>query len=68
MEFFPRGLVTNNSTMKEDSIGETSSAGLFSEKNRNDQRSIVCNMVHFVALGLPSVVAWLAQPGSSELL
>lgn len=37
------------------------------EKRTNDQGSIVFKMVHIVAIGLPVLVIWLAQPGSSKL-
>lgn len=36
-------------------------------KRTNDQGSIVFKMVHIVAIGLPVLVVWLAQPGSSKL-
>ena len=54
--------------MKEDLIGEESTAGLqTSEKTVKSQRSLVFSMVHIIAVGLPLVVIWLAQPGTSEL-
>lgn len=37
------------------------------EERTNDQGSIVFKMVHIVAIGLPVLVVWLAQPGSSKL-
>lgn len=51
--------------MKEEVIAETEELVL--EKRTNDQRSIVFEMVHIVAIGLPVLVIWLAQPGSSKL-
>ena len=58
------GPVTNV-TMKEDLIAEK--AEFVSEKNKSDQGSVVFKMVHIVAIGLPLLVIWLAQPGSSKL-
>lgn len=54
--------------MKEELFYEGSSAGPISEKHRNGaaERSIVFNMVHIVAVGLPLLVIWLAQPGTSK--
>ena len=53
--------------MKEDLIEETSgSAGHLSEQNKNAQGSTVFNMVHIIAIGLPLLVIWLAQPGTSK--
>ena len=55
-------------TMKEDLIGEGSTAELqTSAKTVKSQRSVVFSMVHIIAVGLPLVVIWLAQPGTSKL-
>lgn len=51
--------------MKEELIAETEE--FVPEKRTNDQGSIVFKMVHIVAIGLPVLVIWLAQPGSSKL-
>ena len=51
--------------MKEELI--TKSEELVPDKRTNDQESIVFKMVHIVAIGLPVLVVWLAQPGSSKL-
>ena len=51
--------------MKEELIAESEEFVL--EKRTNDQESIVFKMVHIVAIGLPVLVIWLAQPGSSKL-
>lgn len=50
--------------MKEHSIAETEE--FVPEKRTTDQGSIVFKMVHVVAIGLPVLVIWLAQPGSSK--
>lgn len=50
--------------MEEDLIAETEE--FVSEKRTIDQGSIVFKMVHVVAIGLPVLVIWLAQPGSSK--
>ena len=51
--------------MKENLIAEPEE--FVAEKGTNDQGSLVCKMVHIVAIGLPVLVVWLAQPGSSKL-
>lgn len=51
--------------MKEELIAETED--FVPEKRTNDRGSVVFKMVHIVAIGLPVLVVWLAQPGSSKL-
>ena len=51
--------------MREELIAESEEFIL--EKRTNDQGSVVFKMVHIVAIGLPVLVIWLAQPGSSKL-
>ena len=63
-----KGPVTKYSMKEEELIADTKEFVLFvPEKTTNDQGSIVCKMVHIVAIGLPVLVVWLAQPGSSKL-
>lgn len=52
--------------MKEQLIAEEKDE-FVSEKSTSDQGSAVFKMVHIVAIGLPFLVIWLAQPGSSKL-
>ena len=51
--------------MKEDLIAETEE--FVPEQKTSDQGSVVFKMVHIVAIGLPVLVIWLAQPGLSKL-
>lgn len=54
--------------MKEDLIIEETTAGVDNSgktQTRNVQRSLVFIMVHIIAVGLPLVVIWLAQPGTN---
>jgi len=30
--------------------------------------AVVCKMVHLIALGLPVVIIWIAQPGASKFI
>lgn len=51
----------------EQEISQLSSAVLSpTEKSRKVERSSFLSMVHIVAVGLPLLVIWFAQPGTSK--